>query len=190
MIKRWIVPLIIGLTIYLLLAMKFGFANVSGSSMEPTLFSQEQTVFVRHTKINRFDVVIFNATGVDPKDTNGDNYVKRVIGLPGDEISYQANGTLIVNGQKVDQPFISRLAQGFDTVSIGDTVYNQGFTLQDLSIKENWPHPMTSNKIPDGYYFVMGDNRSVSNDSRYWGLVPADKIDGVAKWTTSFRTID
>lgn len=66
---------------------------------------------------------------------------------------------------------------------------SQGFTLQSLSQKENWPHKMSTNKIPANQYFVMGDNRAVSNDSRYWGLVPFDKIKGVTTWTTSFRSI-
>lgn len=84
---------------------------------------------------------------------NGDSIVKRIIGLPGDTVVYK-NNVLYINGKEVDEPFLEE-----------DT---EDFSLENLGYE----------KVPDGYYFVVGDNRDASLDSRYIGLISKGDIKG------------
>lgn len=190
-IKNWILPVLLGLAVAFSVQHYYGVANVSGESMDPTLYDTERLLINRQAKINRFDIIIFNASGIDPENTAGDDYVKRVIGLPGDTLTYNADGTLTINGHNYTQPFIqdSQSVKGTLNMNNGKN-YPNGFDLKTLSNAQNWPRKMTSNVIPPNEYFVLGDNRSVSNDSRYWGLVPKDKIIGVTKYTMSFKKLN
>lgn len=84
---------------------------------------------------------------------NGEKIIKRIIGLPGDTVEYLSN-ILYINGERVEEPFVS-----------GDT---EDFSLGLIGYE----------KIPDNYYFVVGDNRDNSLDSRMVGLFSHDSIDG------------
>lgn len=86
-------------------------------------------------------------------DYNKEKLVKRVIGLPGESILYKDN-KLFINGKKIEEKFLVYEMQDFDLNDIG------------------------YNKIPDNYYFVVGDNRNNSLDSRKLGLISKDDIDG------------
>lgn len=79
--------------------------------------------------------------------------VKRVVGLPGEKVAYIDN-KLYINGKVVDEPFINEATENF--------------SLRELGM----------DKIPEGYYFVIGDNRDNSLDSRFIGLISEDDIDG------------
>jgi signal peptidase I len=114
------------------------------------------------------------------------NYIKRVIGLPGDKIAYK-NKTLYINGVKADQTFVSEkwfphselLQEKLGAVS--HSIYRDvAVAAIDVEVV-----------VPAGKYFMMGDNRDNSNDSRYWGFVPEANIVGKAfavwlHWDTFF----
>ncbi|AMV69593.1 Signal peptidase I [Pediococcus damnosus] len=135
--------------------------------------------------------MIFGAYGVDPGVKNKKlEYVKRVTAVSGDRITYRANGTLTVNGKRVSQSYISKNQQTAGTL---DIIGVKSFTLASLSKFENWPKFRGATQVPKGYYFVLGDNRIVSNDSRYYGFVPKNKIYGVVKtpfWNKNHKLVN
>ncbi|MBA5728750.1 signal peptidase I [Aerococcaceae bacterium INB8] len=135
--------------------------QVEGNSMEPQLHNQDQMVMLRNKDIKRYDVVVFP----DPRGS-GDSYVKRIIGEPGDEI-YFSNDTLYLNNQPVEEPYLEPLKS--ETVG----KFTEDFSLWDtLGLTE----------VPEDYYFVMGDNRPYSGDSRQFGLIQAEDIQGVTNF--------
>nr|WP_321303392.1 signal peptidase I [uncultured Trichococcus sp.] len=133
--------------------------QVVGDSMVPTLESGDRLILNKLTDVDRFDIVVFPAP-----DGTEEEYVKRVIGLPGDEITYFQD-ELYINGEKVAEHYLEALKEGSNQVLTGD------FTLFSLTGE------MT---VPEDMYFVLGDNRSVSKDSRVFGFIPAAEIEGTA----------
>lgn len=171
-LMSWIVPIAIGLLLALLIKQfAFQFVRVDGPSMQPNLQNNERVVCLKQAKIHRGSVVVFDANGVDPQVSVKTEYVKRVIGLPGDTVEAK-NGNLYVNGKKVDQSYISKSERSSGTGT---------WTLHSISQENSWVLHNEAYKVPKGEYFVLGDHRSVSNDSRYWGFVPKSKIVGVVK---------
>lgn len=123
---------------------------IQGSSMEPTLHSSERLL------ITKFAPQIEGLDRGDivifeHPDEPGKRLIKRVVGLPGETIEIKG-GLVYVNGKALDEPY--------QRPDLGSS------------------HP--PHKIPEGYYFVLGDNRSVSNDSRSIGDVPSAAIIGRA----------
>ena len=157
-IWSFIVAFIIVGAVYIFLGRPF---TVSGASMYPTLHNGDRMILSKIGDINRFDVVVLKAP-----DENVE-YIKRVIGIPGDTLELK-QGVLYINGKKIEQPFINTEALQKQTVFIDD------FTLQSL---------IGETKIPAGKYFVMGDNRGVSRDSRMIGLIDRAAIEGKAVFT-------
>ena len=157
-IWSFIVAFIIVGAVYIFLGRPF---TVSGASMYPTLHNGDRMILSKIGDINRFDVVVLKAP-----DENVE-YIKRVIGMPGDTLELK-QGVLYINGKKIEQPFINTEALQKQTVFIDD------FTLQTLT---------GETKIPEGKYFVMGDNRGVSRDSRMIGLIDRKAIEGKAVFT-------
>jgi signal peptidase I len=112
----------------------------------------------------------------DPKIT----YIKRVIGLPGDTITYN-HKTLTINGQKIKTtPGILSIEDG--TLHTLKTEFLPGSPHAIFQNPDEPAQPKTTWHIPPGHYFMMGDNRDNSNDSRYWGTVSEQQLVGQAKW--------
>ena len=134
--------------------------RVEGQSMMPKLHDQDR-IFVNKfiyplrewigdkEPIKRGDIVVL----LYPDDPSK-SYIKRVVGLPGEEVNVE-NGKLYINGMQIDEPYL-------------DTEYISSDSMPgSVHVKEH-------------HYFVMGDNRRNSSDSRYWGLVPEKYIYGKA----------
>ncbi|AKJ31158.1 signal peptidase I [Caldimonas brevitalea] len=142
----------------------------------------------------RGDVMVFRY----PKDTRID-YIKRVVGVPGDQVAY-LNKRLFINGQPVPTESLGeyydedsrRYSQHFSETFGGNE--HRVLTNKDAAPfivgADDFPYRDQCSytaegvtcKVPAGHYFVMGDNRDNSQDSRYWGFVPDENIVGKAFW--------
>jgi signal peptidase I len=135
------------------LAVNFATARyvVDGQSMEPNLHTGQFLIVSRLAYKfgvpQRGDIIVFDFPG-----NPADDYVKRVIGLPGDTVTIQA-GQIFINGNRLEEPYLPDERM--------------------LPTQGRW-------NVPDGSYFVLGDNRAHSSDSRRWGMLPEDAIIGKA----------
>jgi signal peptidase I len=127
-----------------------------------------------YRSIRRGDVVVFRYP-VDPSQY----FVKRVIGLPGDRIRLQ-NKIVYVNGSPLDESYVIHSMPNFE-------VYRDNFPLHErlpLDVNRQWIRELSRHLdhgelvVPKDEFFVMGDNRDQSLDSRYWGFVPRGNIMG------------
>ena len=180
-ILEWVLCFVIAYAIYLVINYFIGtIAGVKQSSMYPTSKEGDRVVISRrilfNKSINRSDVVILEAP-IDVEE-NEDiiavyenrkglnyftynimgigkrSYIKRVIGLPGEHLYIADTGEVYINDELLDEPY---LEEGLKTPRTGN--------YYDV-------------EIPEGYVFVMGDNREGSKDSRELGLIPIEKIEG------------
>jgi signal peptidase I len=123
----------------------------------PTLGSAERAVLpIRH--VRRGDVVVFKYPDEPERD-----FIKRVIGLPGETVELR-NKRVYINGEPLNEPYVYFL----DPVGEGEVA--------SFDVRERFG-PV---KVPQGQFFVMGDNRDNSQDSRYWGFLPASYVKGRA----------
>jgi len=128
-------------------------------------------------KPQRGDVAVFRF----PNDPSLD-YIKRVIGVPGDEIRY-VDRVLTINGQPVAKlPGGEYSGDGADLMVPPIRVYREKIADHEFDTLEQPEKPALEGTtiVPDGHYFMMGDNRDNSNDSRYWGFVPVENLVGRA----------
>ncbi|AZV44767.1 MULTISPECIES: signal peptidase I [Peribacillus] len=137
---------------------------VDGESMMPTLLDRERIILNKFgtdiENIDRFDVVVFHAT--EERD-----YIKRVIGLPGDHIEYKED-TLYINGKAYKEPYLDEYK-----AELGGELLTENFTLEEIT---------GGTTVPEGKLFLMGDNRRNSLDSREIGTVSVDEIVGKANF--------
>jgi len=126
---------------------------------------------------SRGDVAVFRF----PKNPSED-YIKRIVGLPGDHIAYY-DKKLYVNGQLMEQePIGIYRGEGSGRVMNGARRLEEHLdpVVHDILIRPNHPNVEGDYRVPEGHYFVLGDNRDNSNDSRFWGFVPEDYLVGKA----------
>lgn len=151
---------------YLILAVAAGFVvrgfllipvPVEGNSMKSTLTQGDMVVMEKLSSIRRFDIVVF-------QQTDGSTYIKRVVGLPGESVTYE-NDQLYINGKPVKEPFLKKNQRADNS----NAPYTTNFTLDELIGKK---------KLPKDCYFVLGDNRRISKDSRSFGAVDSSMILG------------
>lgn len=134
--------------------------KVEGTSMQPRLENDER-IFVNKFKYNfepieRGEIVVFWFPD-DPTKS----FIKRVIGLPGETIDMDPLGHITINGIPIDESYLA-------------PERNQNAREKWAQVRHDWKY------VKAHYYFVMGDNRDQSNDSRSWGLVPEKYIYGKA----------
>lgn len=144
--------------------------QVSSGSMENTLYDGDYLLIVKSSgygyehwwnvpRLSRGDIIVFRS----PVNAN-ELAVKRIIGVPGDYLSIQ-KGNVMLNGSKLEEPYV-RWEYGYSPAA------------------NHWPvgadalHPKAF-KVPGGAYFVLGDNRAVSSDSRVLGPIPMRNIIGI-----------
>jgi signal peptidase I len=154
--------------------------RIPSQSMEPTLDVGQRVlvdrVSLRFSDPGRGDIVVFNPPagadqnqcGVDhaarqacPQPTEGEsdtNFIKRVVGLPGDRLSVR-DGLVYIDGEPLDEPYVR------EDATCGLCNLRREIT------------------IPPDHFFMMGDNRGASADSREWGPIPGDSIIGQAFFT-------
>jgi signal peptidase I len=177
-----------GLTIVgavlIVLAVKSWVVNpyrIPSASMEPTLHCARPEAdceartsdrvlanrFIYHFRQpRRGEIVVFTTPklALQKCGTQG-TYVKRLIGIPGDEWE-ERSGVVYINGKRLNEPYIQATRRDSQTL-----------TLRDI------PPRNTYTRIPKDYYLMMGDNRSSSCDSRRWGLVPRKNLIGKVVFT-------
>ncbi|GAB4193782.1 MAG: signal peptidase I [Wenzhouxiangellaceae bacterium] len=128
----------------------------------------------------RGDVMVFRY----PRDPS-QNYIKRVIGLPGDRITYR-NKHLYINGEQMEQEPLGTFSGKGDTAFIGELppqrrLEHLGEVSHEILVQGEVPsRGERSWVVPEGHYFGMGDNRDSSADSRSWGFIPEANIVGKA----------
>jgi signal peptidase I len=134
---------------------------VDGLSMMPTLHDQNRMIVNKFSyeigQPKRFDIIVFHAP-------EGKDYIKRVIGLPGDKIEYK-NDTLYVNGKAYKEPYLDESKK-----EVMDGPLTDSFKLKDTAVAKE--------TVPEGELFVMGDNRRFSKDSRHIGAISMSKVIG------------
>lgn len=149
-LREMVETLLLALVLFVIINSLTARVRVDGPSMEPSYYHNNRVVVLKVAymfgKIQRGDVIVFPA----PPNPDED-YIKRVIGLPGDELMVN-DGNVYVNGQALVEPYIN-------------------------APPINSMRPVV---VPEGMVFVMGDNRNVSSDSRSWGSLPIDDIIGKA----------
>src|SRR6185437_2071053 len=136
-----------------LLVNKFMLAP-SSSALERALLPE------RHPR--RGDIIVFKY----PEEPSRD-FIKRVIGLPGETVEMR-NKRIFINGKELTEPYVHFLQPPTGPPELSETT--------SYDVRENYG-PVT---VPSDEYFVMGDNRDNSEDSRYWGFLPRDYIKGNA----------
>ena len=157
-IIEWVV--VVGVALVLALVVRtflFQTFYIPSGSMEPTLQIGDRIIVSKLSyhfhSVNRGDIIVFHAPPAEATacaDTEVKDLVKRVIGLPGETISSVGN-TVLINGKPLAQPWFPATPHG---------------------------PPIQTTHIPANSYFVMGDNRTDSCDSRSWGLLPQGNIIG------------
>ncbi len=123
----------------------------------------------------RGDVIVFEY----PKDPTL-NYVKRVIGAPGDLVQMR-RGQVYVNGVEMREPYVQRqtpLQDSYDSKFNWQRRYLDGFTPDQIRAYHPTRDTWGPLRVPAGRYFVLGDNRDNSEDSRYWGFVDENAVKG------------
>ena len=166
--------------------------RIPSASMVPTLhigdfilvnkYSYGVRLPVINTKVvdisepERGDVVVFRYPPQPEID-----YIKRVVGLPGDRVEYR-DKTVYINGQVMKQTEREKGADLLGIVPIKNKLLSEklGDKNHDIAVAPGRQRVLVDHIIPDGEYFVMGDNRDNSSDSRFWGTVPERNLVGKA----------
>lgn len=160
----WAICIMIGAGIPFSSLLFIGLFNIPSASMEPTLMTGDRVIasrlWLHDNNVHRGDIIVFKDPGGWLEGSKaGQDLCKRVIGIPGDTVSTDENGNILVNNRKIDEPYLREGMKGSDI---------------PFSVK-----------VTDGHVFVMGDNRTNSADSRYHvndennGLVPINDITNI-----------
>ncbi|EOH97142.1 signal peptidase I [Enterococcus haemoperoxidus ATCC BAA-382] len=135
--------------------------EVVGISMEPTYHESDRLWQSSLVSPKRFDIATF------PSPRDGKRIVKRIVGMPGDTLRME-NDQLYINDKKYDEPYLAEFKKAL----------TDGMPLTtDFTLENSAAGP--ARVVPDGKYFVLGDNRRKADDSRYFGFVDEEDIVGI-----------
>lgn len=141
--------ILLAVILFLIVNFTTGRFKVRGYSMEPTLYDGQylivSKVIYRIHPPERGDIIVFH-----PPNGDSDDYIKRVVGLPGETVEVR-DGVAWIDGVPLEEPYIASAAGNSGPRTLGE-----------------------------GQYFVLGDNRANSSDSRTWGVLPQEDIIGKA----------
>lgn len=153
--------------------------SVEGHSMDPTLHDKDMLVMLKLGSVDRFDIVVAAETDENGKEKQ---IVKRLVGMPGDTLHYE-NDTLYINGQEVKEEYLEEYKAAFAQDKLQATyAYNSAFQgiAQNASAftLDAQGNPTFTVEIPEGQYYLLGDDRLVSLDSRKVGTFRKSSIKG------------
>ncbi|MBF0818744.1 signal peptidase I [Streptococcus acidominimus] len=153
--------------------------SVEGHSMDPTLHDKDMLVMLKLGSVDRFDIVVAAETDENGKEKQ---IVKRLVGMPGDTLHYE-NDTLYINGQEVKEEYLEEYKAAFAQDKLQATyAYNAAFQgiAQSASAftLDAQGSPTFTVEIPEGQYYLLGDDRLVSLDSRKVGTFRKSSIKG------------
>ncbi|WP_424349845.1 signal peptidase I [Latilactobacillus sp. 5-91] len=163
-IKSMRIYVLIGITILVtLLCQAFVLTNklVDGPSMKPNYISGKYVLVSKLSTVRHESVIVFKAP-----DKANEHYIKRVVGVPGDQVEMN-DDQLYVNHHLVPEPYLKKSRYQWYQERLDEVSFTNDFG------------PITLKK--DEYY-VLGDNRPISNDSRSFGPISGTTIEGVVKW--------
>jgi signal peptidase I len=177
------------LALICLLLVKTYFFNflcvVTSESMAPTLKTRDLLLVSKadsnilskskiiDTRIKRGDIVVFHTEGLPIEEASKDeHYVKRVVGLPGDRVEIRG-GKVFINGSKLTSPRIFKKLTYLNVDEVSRFISGMVPLVNGSKVV-----------VPENHYFVLGDHSSDSLDSRYWGVLPHNNIEGkvIMKW--------
>lgn len=162
-ILEWIVVVVVSVALYFIVSTYLVAPyTVKGHSMDYT-FADNDKVFISKIGSNyeRGDEIVFHANETD-------DFIKRIVGVPGDTVEV-IDDILYVNGKKVDEPYLDKKKQELKQNGGGNLTPD--FNIEYLKSTQ-------SKTVPENMYFVLGDNRPNSTDSRVFGFVKKEAIVG------------
>lgn len=165
-IIKFVLPVVIMAAIVFVFIFKTSPHMVDGDSMNPTLINGDKVIVTRTKQPERYDIITF-----DPPVDSDFQYVKRVIGMPGDAVWVNGTDLFINEGgnmpENIEETAANNLPDGTIKVTLSSKALEQ---MEQID------------KIPENCYFVLGDNRTNSTDSRDFGLVGSSSIEGIVSF--------
>lgn len=170
-LQEWGIMIVVILVFLSLRLYVFTPVSVKGHSMDPTLADGQKLIVYKLAKIERFDII----TTKEPDDEST-VAVKRVIGLPGDHVVMK-DDQLMINDKVYAESYLDDFKQKFKEDKLqSEYSYNENF--QNTAMNAETFTSDFDVTVPENSYFVLGDDRLISKDSRIFGMVNKDLIQG------------
>lgn len=165
---------IVGLAV--VVGMNLSLGTIQGASMEPTLQEDDRVLYYKTQEVSRFDIV-----AIVSEESSQEQFIKRIIGMPGDIVSYET-GELFINQVQITESYLQQAGTA-TTVIHEENRFGFADILRQTAQYANSDETTIASitKIPDDMYLVLGDNRNNSYDSRDFGLIKKEDIKGVVK---------
>lgn len=170
-LKEWLPVVIIIILIFLARMYVFSPVKVEGHSMDPTLHDNQRLITSKISSLDRQDII----TTKEP-DNQNIYVVKRIIGLPGDRVEMK-NNVLTINGKEYDEPYLDEFKEKFKQDKLAEE-YSYSKAFQEQAANATSFTNDFNVTVPKNNYFILGDNRLISKDSRIFGFVDQSLIQG------------